>query len=369
MAPLLDLVESVNWITLLYSGLIFGGFFLVMFLGSKFLPGIKGLGEPLKDSKRKEYKLTGLLLFLLVTIITELMFILEISLSVLIQYFWSLFIVANVFSVIWSLLLFFIGRKKLGEKKKKGFKGILHDLWFGAELNPTWFGVDLKMFAYQPSLIGLSLINYSFAFVQYESLGYLLPQMWLYQIFWWVYLFTHYVQEEFMLSTWDIIAENFGFMLVWGDTVYVPFFYSIGGWFIAYQLTPIPIWGVIMLTILYLISIWIFRGSNIQKYNFKKNPQVKIWFKTAKTLENKILVSGFWGIGRKLNYTGEILLYFTIIATTWFISPIPFVLPLALLILLSQRAWRDDRRCKKKYGELWKKYCKIAKFKMIPFLY
>jgi len=26
-----------------------------------------------------------------------------------------------------------------------------------------------------------------------------------------------------------VIAENFGFMLVWGDAPFVPFFYSIGG--------------------------------------------------------------------------------------------------------------------------------------------
>jgi len=51
--------------------------------------------------------------------------------------------------------------------------------------------------------------------------------------FWRVYLFTHYIKEEFMLSTWDITDEHFGFMLVWGDMIYVPFLYSIVGWFIT----------------------------------------------------------------------------------------------------------------------------------------
>jgi len=36
-----------------------------------------------------------------------------------------------------------------------------------------------------------------------------------------------------MLSTWDIIAENFGLMLVWGDLVYLPFLYCISGWYIC----------------------------------------------------------------------------------------------------------------------------------------
>ncbi|MHA1515136.1 MAG: hypothetical protein ACTSPF_06335 [Candidatus Heimdallarchaeaceae archaeon] len=50
-------------------------------------------------------------------------------------------------------------------------------------------------------------------------------------------------------------------------------------------------------------------------------------------------------------------------------SPIPFVLPLSLFILLAHRAWRDDRRCRKKYGKLWEEYCLIAKYKMIPKIY
>ena len=92
-------------------------------------------------------------------------------------------------------------------------------------------------------------------------------------------------------------------------------------------------------------------------------------FKPVETLNGKILISGFWGKGRKLNYSGEILTYLVIVLSTGLISPIPLVLPVSLLILLMQRAWRDERRCKKKYGELWEEYCKIAKYKMIPKIY
>ena len=38
----------------------------------------------------------------------------------------------------------------------------------------------------------------------------------LYQAGWWLYLFTHYRDEAGTLSMWDIIAEKFGLMLVWG---------------------------------------------------------------------------------------------------------------------------------------------------------
>src|SRR4029079_9357967 len=93
------------------------------------------------------------------------------------------------------------------------------------------------------------------------------------------------------------------------------------------------------------------------------------WGKPAETIGGKILVSGFWGIGRKLNYSGEILVYwsFTLLSGTQ--SIVPYLLPLWLLGLLTHRAWRDDKRCREKYGELWEAYCRKATFTMIPLGY
>jgi hypothetical protein len=59
--------------------------------------------------------------------------------------------------------------------------------------------------------------------------------MLVYQVFYFIYL-TNYFQFEYgMLHTWDIIAERFGWMLVWGDYALVPFFYSIPGWYLIDQ--------------------------------------------------------------------------------------------------------------------------------------
>jgi Delta14-sterol reductase len=80
-------------------------------------------------------------------------------------------------------------------------------------------------------------------------------------------------------------------------------------------------------------------------------------------------VSGFWGIGRKLNYTGELCLYCAWTLLCGFDSWVPYLLPLGLALLLGHRAWRDDRRCQAKYGALWTAYCVRARFRMIPFLY
>lgn len=73
-----------------------------------------------------------------------------------------------------------------------------------------------------------------------------------------------------MLSTWDIIEEHFGFMLVWGDMVYVPFWYSVVGWFVADNLYDYGNIYYGCLLFLHAFSHFIFRVSNWQKYVFKR---------------------------------------------------------------------------------------------------
>ena len=48
---------------------------------------------------------------------------------------------------------------------------------------------------------------------------------------------------------------------------------------------------------------------------------------------------------------------------------VPYILPLWLAGLLGHRAWRDDQRCREKYGELWTDYCHRVRFRMLPFIY
>ena len=380
-----NLINSITLVSLARALAIFSGFVTVMFLGTIFLPGKEYTGCLQPDVTQKSYKLNGLLLFVVTTlsvVASTLIFdqrspagtfVLrrctgDFSLAFLCNYFWSLFVIANLFAFTWTGILYAREpENKIDEPKSIG--EVISDLWFGVQLNPTWLGVDLKMFAYQPSLIGLGLLNAAFAYLQYEKYGEVTLRMWMFQGFWWLYLATHYYYEEFMLSTWDIIAEKFGFMLIWGDFVVVPFFYSIIGWYLVDSIEPIPIFNAIAISLLYLMGLVMFRGANAQKHRFKKNSQATIWGQPAQTLEGKLLLSGWWGIGRKLNYTGEICVYFALALTSGFDSIVPYILPLWLCGLLSHRAWRDERRCQTKYGNLWDVYCTKVRFRMLPFVY
>ena len=341
------------------------GFFFALLLAVRILPGKHVLGFAQPDGQRKTYKLNGMALFVLthMAVIAGTL-VLGLSLAPLVTtYFWSLVIAANIFSLAWSLLLYLRGRERGAQPSGKG--GV-RDFCMGVELNPTWKDVDLKVFAYHPSLIGLGLLIAAFGYAQYEQLGHLTPQMALYQAFWWIYLYTHFRDEPGVLSMYDVIAEKFGFMLVWGDLVLVPFFYCIAGWYLMSQPRPMALPGLVALTAMFALGLWIFRGANKQKHTFKIDPSAKIWGEAPRLLGDRLLVSGWWGIGRKINYTGELTVYFAIAATAGLAHIGPFLVPLWLLSLLVHRAWRDEQRCRAKYGELWQEYCRVVPVRMLP---
>lgn len=365
-------LEPITLPNLLVAGAVYSAFFFALLGASIVLPGPVVEGFPAPDGTRKRYKMNGLALWVGTHIVLGAgVLMLGLPLSHLVRCFWSYFVVANLFSVAWMAVLYRGGqRRRTAASRGSGLFALVADLWYGVELNPTWRGVDLKVFAYQPSLIGLSILNVAFACAQWELQGRLSPQMIAYQAFWWLYLTTHYLQEVGVLSMWDVIAEEFGFMLVWGDLVLVPFFYCIGAWWLLDD--PRPDLGaleLVGLVGLHVLGLWIFRGANAQKDRFKRDRSAKIWGRPAQTLGGRLLISGWWGIGRKINYTGEIMVYLSFALCTGFQSVVPFLLPLWLCVLLPHRAWRDEKRCRAKYGELWDQYCARAKFRMIPFIY
>lgn len=349
---------------LLMAAAIYVGFVATLFVLRKFVPGPVRQGQLLRDGTRKTYKLNGLYLLLILAASLALGQGLGwFSLAPVQRLFWPLFCVANLFALTHTGWLFVVGRRRGSSR------GVARDLWFGPELNPELWGVDLKMFAYLPSLMALWVINLSFAAAQYEALGHLTTRMALYQAFFTVYIFNYFQFEYGMLHTWDVIAENFGFMLVWGDYAFVPFCYSVGAWYLLANQDPLPGGAVAGLAALFVVGFWLFRGSNEQKHRYKEDPGAPIWGRPPETVGGRLLVSGFWGIGRKLNYTGELMIYLAWTLTTGFHSVVPYLLPFWLLCLFSHRAWRDEQRCRQKYGPLWEEYCARARFRMFPFVY
>ncbi len=358
------LLSTLSGTTLLEAAVMMLVFFGALFLGSVILPG-RRIAGPDHEGKLHDYKLNGLALFLVTVIVAGLAQVFGwFSLSVLYTHFAALFVAANVFAFALSGWLYY-----RAVRTRNASPGISQGFFFGVELNPTWLGVDLKLFSYRPSLIGLALFNASFAVVQYETYGGLTLAMALYQIFTFLYVLNYFQFEYGMTHTWDMVSERFGWMLIWGDYVLVPFFYCLAGWWLVHASGPMSLIAAAAIILLFAFGFWLFRGANEQKHRFKRDPGVTIWGQPARSLDGRLLVSGFWGIGRHLNYTGEICIYLAFALTTGFESWVPYLLPAWLAGLLWHRSRRDEHRCRTKYGELWGRYTQRVRYSMLPFVY
>lgn len=197
-----------------------------------------------------------------------------------------------------------------------------------------------------------------------------------YIICFFIFLFEYLLFEEAHLYTYDIFAEKVGFKLVWGCFVFYPCFYCIGIFPIAlskksYDITSIQF---SMILLLYFFGWFITRGANLQKFSYRYNKKQKYFFfiKQIVLPNSNILISGFWGLSRHLNYFGEILQSFALslpgvlVGSTLFMRCLPLLYPLYYIILFVSRQYDDDELCERKYGELWTEYKRRVPYRIVP---
>jgi delta14-sterol reductase len=340
--------------------------YLALFLvGSRLLPSYSHVGTPLIDGSRHTFQLNGLLLYVL-SVVGMLggHYLGWFDGTLLYEYFPSLFVQANIVAFLLSFYLYFKGR---AAGKDEG--SFLLSFWAGTELMPYWRDVPLKLFWLKPSMTLWILLNLSFLLKQVQLYGRVFPAMALFQSFNFLYVLDYFVFEHYMTSTWDIIAENFGLMLVWGDFVFIPFVFSVQGWFLLHDTTPLSPAVVAGILVVFVLGFAIFRGANSQKHHFKHHPQQPIWGQPPKTIGGRLLVSGWWGLARHINYTGDIILGLAYSLPCGFRSVLPWTYPIYLTILLVHREVRDDRKCREKYKELWEQYVTAVPYRLIPGVY
>jgi delta14-sterol reductase len=75
--------------------------------------------------------------------------------------------------------------------------------------------------------------------------------------------------EQSILTTIDITTDGFGFMLVVGDIVWVPFTYTMQARYLVSSEVELDGLYLLGLVVLFLLSYATFRGSNSQKNNFR----------------------------------------------------------------------------------------------------
>jgi len=253
--------------------------------------------------------------------------------------------------------------------------GLLADLFLGRRDNPRLGGgfVDAKMFLYVLGAVMLALNLLSFAahhasmYPDGGSTG-----VWLHLGLFLFFLCEYLYFERVHLYTYDLFAERVGFKLGWGCMVFYPFFYACGLWSTA-ELPPAelpPGWGVACAG-LFFTGWGLSRGANLQKYWFKVDPRRRAFGVLAPiALEGRVLVNGFWGLSRHVNYLGEILMAVGLTLALGHPQEIgPWLYPLYYVGLLVPRQLDDERRCAGKYGPLWREYRRRVPWRIIPYVY
>lgn len=273
-----------------------------------------------------------------------------------------------------SVALYVKARSRKAVASHTGNTGkVAYDFWMGRELNPRIWNVDLKEFLeLTPGLTAWAVLNALLLLAALEE-----GQRFPLAILLICILQGHYVvdalaHEPSILSTMDITTDGLGFMLVFGDLVWVPFTYTLQARFLLNTAHEPSYAALAAGFLLHAIGYAIFRRSNRQKDLVRRapnHPSVK-GLPVIKTKRGTALLKGgYWGMCRHPNYLGDWLMGLGWCVVCGFASPVPYFYAVYFALLLAHREWRDDKLCRRKYGADWDRYCQAVPSRIVPYVH
>ncbi|KAM9438849.1 delta(14)-sterol reductase TM7SF2-like [Salvelinus alpinus] len=186
----------------------------------------------------------------------------------------------------------------------------LYDLFMGRELNPRIGSFDLKYFCeLRPGLIGWVVINLGMLMKEVELRDSASLAMILVNSFQLLYVADALWKEEAVLTTMDIVHDGFGFVSLWGPGL--GSFHILQAAFLVVHPQSLSPLGATAIVTLNGVGYYIFRKSNSQKNQFRRDPMhpsVANLETIATATGKRLLVSGWWGLVRHPNYLGDLLM-------------------------------------------------------------
>eukprot|EP00158_Paraphelidium_tribonemae_P008658 Partr_v1_DN28644_c1_g1_i2_m50421 putative )-reductase len=354
---------------------------------AEFLPGPIGYGQMTPAGHQLPYKVNGLRAWIL----THALFFFGayyanwFNATVIYDNWGALLVAANCYGYFLTAFAYVKALVAPTHADDCKFSGsFLYDMFMGVEFNPR-FGkyFDFKLFHNgRPGILAWTLINASFAAAQYQQYGRITNSMVLVNWFHFCYVIDFFINEDWYLRTVDIAHDHFGFYLAWGDSVWLPFMYTLQSHYLVRNPVTLPAWAAAGVFALGMFGYYIFRSVNYQKDLIRRtNGDCLIWGKPAKMIRAKyttsdgkehssiLLCSGWWGLARHFNYTGDLVLSLAMCASCGIDHILPWFYVVYMTILLMDRIRRDDARCSGKYGKYWTEYKKVVRWNLIPYIY
>lgn len=289
---------------------------------------------------------------------------------------------------------------------------MIYDWFIGRELNPRVtlpiFGmIDIKAFCeLRPGMLGWVLLDLAYIVHQYKTHGYISDSIVLITLFQSAYIFDALWMEPAILTTMDITTDGFGVMLSFGDLIWLPFTYSLQARYLAMYPVNLGPWGVAGVLVPLSLGYYIFRGANNEKNRFRTDPNdprvAHLEYINTK-VGSKLLVSGWWGRARHINYLGDWMLSWSYCLPTGIAgfqviqnmspanggmmggSPVKteivqgeargwgmvftYFYMVYFAVLLIHRERRDEEKCKRKYGTDWDVYTEKVTSRILPGIY
>ncbi|MDR3624319.1 MAG: hypothetical protein P4L16_04170 [Chlamydiales bacterium] len=363
---------------------IISSFAITQLILMKLVPGKMWTGPITPSGNEPIYKSNGVACFLITLLLFYLgAYPLELfSPTIVYDHFGEILGALNVFSLLFCLFLYFKGRFFPSTTDSGITKTFIFDYYWGTELYPRVFGWDIKMFTNcRFGMMSWPLILLSFAAKQEQLYG-ISDSMIIAVCLQFIYITKFFIWEPGYLRSLDIMHDRAGFYICWGCLVWVPGFYTSPTLYLVNHPNHL---GLVLSTLIFIAgaaAIFINFSADRQRQKIRKeNGQCTIWNKkpevtiasyTTSKGEKKtslLLASGWWKIARHFHYVPEIAAAFFWSLPALFSNILPYIYVIFLAILLIERAFRDDIRCKKKYGKDWQIHCQKVPYKILPYIF
>jgi len=204
-------------------------------------------GQPLRDGTKLIYRCNAFIALELSILLYCGLAVMGVPLWLAYDRFLQLAVTAIIFSSALSVYLYHRAQAAPNKDLAAGGNSgnMVYDFFMGKELNPRIGALDLKFFfELRPGLIGWVVLDLCFVAKACMVNGNPPPALLLITLFHFWYVADALWFEEAILTTMDIVHDGFGFMLAFGDLVWVPFMYSLQA---RYALEHSVEWSIPML--------------------------------------------------------------------------------------------------------------------------
>ena len=351
----------------------------------RLVPGKRFLGPVTPQGNVPVYKANGpacfaltLLLFLFSSCVLKLF-----SPALIYDHFGEILGALCLFSLVFCLGLYLKGRLRPSSSDHGHTGNIIFDYYWGTELYPRIFGFDIKLFTNcRFGMMSWGLLLLSYAAKQYQINGFISDSMLVAIVLQLIYITKFFLWETGYLRSLDIMHDRAGFYICWGCLVWVPCIYTSPTLYLVNHPHQLGLFWSSAIGLIGAFAILMNYMADRQRQRVRAlQGQCRVWGKKPVILtgryttaegedkESLLLASGFWGLSRHFHYLPEIIGAFCWSVPALFSHFLPYFYVLFLIILLVDRAKRDDLRCREKYGDDWSAYCDIVPSKIIPFIY